>query len=92
MVSNESRALVQMLESVNSPAKTIILVDRGYETYHVFTHIMAKGLAFVIRTKDISRKGEIAYGFRLLDRELGQRPKILCYTEYGTFEKRSCPV
>ena len=26
MVSNESRALVQMLESVNSPAKTIILV------------------------------------------------------------------
>lgn len=70
MVSNESLALVQMLESVNSPAKTIILVDRGYETYHVFAHIMAKGLAFVIRTKDISRKGGIAYGFRLPDREL----------------------
>ena len=70
MVSNESRALVQMLESVNFPAKTIILVDRGYETYHVFAHIMVKGLAFVIRIKDISRKGGIAYGFRLPDREL----------------------
>ena len=53
MVSNESRALVQMLENIKSPAKTIILADRGYETYHVFAHIMAKGLAFVIRTKDI---------------------------------------
>ena len=70
MVSNESRALVQMLENIKSPAKTIILADRGYETYHVFAHIMAKGLAFVIRTKDISRKGGIAYGFRLPDREL----------------------
>lgn len=70
MVSNESRALVQMLENIKSPAKTIILADRGYETYHVFAHIMAKGLAFVIRTKDISRKGGIAYGFRLSDREL----------------------
>ena len=67
---NESRALVQMLENIKSPAKTIILADRGYETYHVFAHIMAKGLAFVIRTKDISRKGGIAYGFRLPDREL----------------------
>lgn len=70
MVSNESRALVQMLENIKSPAKTIILADRGYETYHVFAHIMAKGLAFVICTKDISRKGGIAYGFRLPDREL----------------------
>ena len=60
MVSNESRALVQMLENIKSPAKTIILDDRGYETYHVF----------VICTKDISRKGGIAYGFRLPDREL----------------------
>ena len=59
-----------MLENIKSPAKTIILADRGYETYHVFAHIMAKGLAFVIRTKDISRKGGIAYGFRLPDREL----------------------
>ena len=57
---NESRALVQMLENIKSPAKTIILADRGYETYH----------AFVICTKDISRKGGIAYGFRLPDREL----------------------
>lgn len=47
MVSNESRALVQMLENIKSPAKTIILADRGYETYHVFAHIMAKGLALL---------------------------------------------
>ena len=70
MVSNESRALVQMLGNISTPARTIILADRGYETYHVFAHIMAKGLAFVICTKDISRKGGIAYGFRLPDREL----------------------
>lgn len=40
--------------------------------YHVFAHIMTKGLSFVIRTKDISRRGGIAYGFRLPDRELDQ--------------------
>ena len=76
---NESRALVQMLENIKSPAKTIILADRGYETYHVFAHIMAKGLAFVIRTKDISRKGGIAYGFRLPDRELDKDGKQAVY-------------
>ena len=79
MVSNESRALVQMLENIKSPAKTIILADRGYETYHVFAHIMAKGLAFVIRTKHISRKGGIAYGFRLPDRELDKDGKQAVY-------------
>lgn len=72
MVSNESRALVQMLGNISTPARTIILADRGYETYHVFAHIMAKGLSFVIRTKDISRRGGISYGFRLPDRELDE--------------------
>ncbi|MFR7830751.1 MAG: hypothetical protein ACLU3F_04725 [Blautia wexlerae] len=33
---------------------------------------MAKGLSFVIRTKDISRRGGISYGFRLPDRELDE--------------------
>lgn len=66
---NESRALVQMLENIKSPAKTIILADRGYETYH----------AFVICTKDISRKGGIAYGFRLPDRELDKDGKQAVY-------------
>lgn len=78
MVSNESRALVQMLENIKSPAKTIILADRGYETYHVFAHIMAKRSGFVIR-KDISRKGGIAYGFRLPDRELDKDGKQAVY-------------
>ena len=32
MVSNESRALVQMLGNIDSPAKTIILADRGYNS------------------------------------------------------------
>lgn len=42
MVSNESRALIQMLRNIPHPDRTIILADRGYETYHVFAHIMAK--------------------------------------------------
>ena len=39
---------------------------------HVFAHIMAKGLSFVIRTKDIFSKGGISRGFRLPDRELDE--------------------
>lgn len=72
MVSNESRALIQMLRNIPHPDRTIILADRGYETYHVFAHIMAKGLSFVIRTKDIFSKGGISHGFRLPDRELDE--------------------
>lgn len=72
MVSNESRALIQMLRNIPHPDRTIILADRGYETYHVFAHIMAKGLSFVIRTKDIFSKGGISCGFRLPDRELDE--------------------
>lgn len=90
MVSNESRALVQMLENIKSPAKTIILADRGYETYHVFAHIMAKGLAFVIRTKDISRKGGIAYGFRLPDRELDKELEF--FVTRSTVHSKRDPV
>lgn len=70
MSKNESRALVQMLQQIKNHSKTIILADRGYETYHVFAHIMEKSLFFAIRTKDILRKGGITYGFRLPDREL----------------------
>lgn len=91
MVSNESRALVQMLGNISTPARTIILADRGYETYHVFAHIMAKGLSFVIRTKDISRRGGISYGFRLPDRELDED---LDFLSHGAryIQKRSCPL
>ena len=70
MVKNESRALIQMLQQIKDHSKTIILADRGYETYHVFAHIIKKGLFFAIRTKDILRKGGITYGFRLPDKEL----------------------
>lgn len=70
IVKNESRALIRMLQQIKDHSKTIILADRGYETYHVFAHIIKKGLFFAIRTKDILRKGGITYGFRLPNKEL----------------------
>ena len=90
MVSNELRALVQMLENIKSPAETIILADRGYETYHVFAHILAKGLSFAIRTKDISRRGGISYGFRLPDRELDVDLEF--FTTRSTVHSKRDPV
>ena len=72
MVHNESRALITMVKRLKAKSKTIILADRGYETYHVFAHILEKGLFFAIRIKDISSKGGISYGFCLPDRELDE--------------------
>jgi len=54
---NEVQALTAMVERSNIQNPTIIIADRGYESYNVFAHIDEKGWKYVIRVKDIGSNG-----------------------------------
>lgn len=54
---HERSALDTMADRCNSRTKTIILADRGYESFNVFAHMIRNGLKFVIRMKDITSNG-----------------------------------
>jgi len=44
---------------------TLIIADRGYESYNLMAHIQEKGWFFLIRTKDVLSSGGIAEGLDL---------------------------
>lgn len=54
---NEFQALTDMVDRSGIREKTIVIADRGYESYNVFTHIEKKDWNYVIRVKDISSNG-----------------------------------
>lgn len=57
---SEYSALIKMIDRWQTEEPTIIIADRGYESYNVFAHIQEKGCYFLIRVKDIGRPGIIA--------------------------------
>lgn len=61
---NESKALVAMVQRSTILEKTILIADRGYESYNNFAHIENKGWNYLIRVKDLGSNG-ILSGLRL---------------------------
>lgn len=61
---NEFRALTDMVDRSTLNDNTIIIADRGYESYNVLAHIHEKGWKYVIRIKDTESKG-MASSFNL---------------------------
>lgn len=61
---NERRALAAMIDRSPIKGKTIVIADRGYESYNNFAHIERKGWHYVIRVKDLDSNG-ILSGLRL---------------------------
>ena len=49
-----------MVKDLPRNRKTIIIADRGYETYNIFANIQEKGLFYLIRVKDVTSNGSIA--------------------------------
>jgi hypothetical protein len=60
----EGRALADMVNRSPIKGKTIVIADRGYESYNNFAHIERKGWNYVIRVKDLESNG-ILSGLRL---------------------------
>lgn len=65
-LSNEGRALATMVDRSPIKSKTIVIADRGYESYNNFAHIERKGWNYVIRVKDLDSSG-ILSSLRLPD-------------------------
>lgn len=49
-----------MVDRSDIADKTILIADRGYESYNVFEHIAKKGWNYVIRVKDTSSNGIVS--------------------------------
>ncbi|WP_431090624.1 transposase [Paenibacillus sp. 8b26] len=54
---NEGRALATMEDRSPIQGKTIVIADRGYESYNNFAHLERKGWNYVIRVKDLDSRG-----------------------------------
>ena len=65
---NEHRALVTMVDRDTCFVPTIYIADRGYESYNNMAHIIEKKQKFLIRVRDIGRKG-IVSGLSLPDKD-----------------------
>ena len=65
---NEFKALTEMVDRSDIKEQTIVIADRGYESYNVFEHINKKGWNYVIRVKDIGSNG-ITSGLSLPNKE-----------------------
>lgn len=66
-VSNENQALIDMVDRDNTITPTLIIADRGYESYNALAHIQEKGWNFLFRIKDANSWGGIANGLILPD-------------------------
>ena len=63
---DERGAFIAMLPSI--PDKSVVILDRGYESYNVFAHVDNVNSNYVMRVKDIHSNG-ILSGFNLPDKE-----------------------
>ena len=63
--SNENKALIDMVDRNNKTDATLIIADRGYESYNALAHIQEKGWKFLFRIKDEDSRGGIANGLDL---------------------------
>jgi len=63
---DERGALISMIPNISG--KSIVIADRGYESYNVLAHLEEANQRYVVRVKDISSNG-ILSGFTLPDKE-----------------------
>lgn len=84
---NEFQALIDMVDRSDIKGQTIVIADRGYESYNVFEHIAKKGWNYVIRVKDINSSG-IASGLSLPNqKEFDVKQSVLLTRKHGNPKK-----
>lgn len=87
---NEFKALTDMVDRSDIKEKTIVIADRGYESYNVFEHVERKGWNYVIRVKDITSNG-ILSGISLPDQETFDIEYRILLTRRQTNEIKADP-
>jgi len=89
-LNNERKALAAMVDRSRIKGKTIVIADRGYESYNNFAHIERKGWNYVIRVKDLASSG-ILSGLRLPSGGEFNRDIHLILTKKQTKEVKAHP-
>jgi len=68
--SGENKALTEMVDRSSIIEKSIVIMDRGYESYNNMAHIQEKGWFYLIRVKDFGKhKTGIVDGLELPNTE-----------------------
>lgn len=65
---HERAALNLMVDRYADPVPSILMADRGYESFNTFAHLIRKNMKFVIRMRDIGSDG-ILSAYDLPDEE-----------------------
>lgn len=87
---NEAQALIAMMERSNLDRKTILIADRGYESYNILAHAQEKGWKYLIRIKDLGSRGIIT-NLSLPDTEEFDCKLSLVLTKKQTKEVKAHP-
>jgi hypothetical protein len=87
---NEFKALTDMVKRSEISNNVIVIADRGYESYNIFSHIENKGWKYVIRVKDISSNG-ILSGLKLPNEDVFDIEHELLLTRRQTKEIKAHP-
>lgn len=87
---NERQALIEMVDDSPLEDPTILVADRGYESYNTFAHIEEKGWKYVIRVKDLKSKSIVSSLTLPNEDEFGY-PIDLILTRKQTNEVKSNP-
>lgn len=64
---SECDALVDIIDRHNFPNHSIIIADRGYESYNLIAHCIENNQKFIFRVKDIDTKNGIMTSLNLKD-------------------------
>jgi len=88
---NEYRALTDMVDRSDISEKSIVIADRGYESYNVFAHIEQKGWNYIIRVKDKDSNG-ILSAINLPAKDTFDVKKHLILTRKQTNEVKAKPA
>lgn len=86
----ENKALTEMVDRSAISEKTIVIMDRGYESYNNMAHVQEKGWFYLIRVKDFGKhKTGIVHGLELPDAEEFDEYVDLNLTRKQTNEMKS---
>ena len=72
----EPGALLEMASRQNYPGNSIIVCDRGYQSYRVIAEMIEKSQKFLIRCKDIHSRSSILKRFDFEDSELDRNVSV----------------
>lgn len=59
--SNETKALIDMLERSTRQEPVLSIAHRGYESYNILVHVQEEGWKFLIRAKDLGNRGILTH-------------------------------